>query len=194
MGDGTDLVQLILCEHRCVQFQDGAVVRTIRQKIAVIADVDGTIGFDLFTKCINRWIGDLCEALFEIIKQGWMGSAECSDRLIGTHGNNRLTACFRHGQNDIVQVFPGIMESFAKLQSDFVIRHGAGCVDFRKRIQTDQMLHPFTVRAGLGILCFQGFALKKTSGLQIGFKHIPGFQFPAPYDMGVFFKQDTGFG
>ena len=121
-----------------------------------------------------------------------MCSAQGSERLVGPHGDNRLTAVPGHGKKYIVQILPGIAERPAQLKADIVIGRSGSDRFPGEVIQTDQVLHPLGVGMRLGKAGLQSPAFLKLARVQIGFQHIAGLQFPPADDMGVFLKQHTG--
>ena len=190
----TNTAELLLGQNRRKQLQHGGVVRPVRQQIAVITDIDGAVRFDFFPQGVNRRIRYLCEPLPEIIGQDWMCFGKYRLRFIRSHGNNGFRTVLGHGQQDVMQILPGIMEGFAELLPAAFIRGNRQFRVSRQLVQPELMLHPFPVRMLCRVSHFQFFALPDCPPLQICFQDVAALQLPAPENMRVLLEQHAGFG
>ena len=146
-----DSGERLLCQHWGRQFQDGAVVRSVRQQISVIADINRAVGFDLFPQSVDGRVGDLRKALFEIIEQGRMGLRQSRQRFVRAHGNDGFRPVPRHGQQDVLLVLPGIVKSLAQPEPLCLIEGFGGSLHLGQIIQGYQLPHPVGIGLRLGV-------------------------------------------
>ena len=192
MADSADPFQLLFRQHRRRQLQHFAVARFPGQQVSVIPHIDGAVCFNLFPQRVNGRIGHLGKPLAEIVVDGGMRFGQGRQWNIRSHGNDRLRSLFRHGEENILQVLPGIVKSPAELSAR-LLRHF-----FRRRrrvgkiLQPHQLFHPFPVRVFPGKPGLQLSAFRKHAGFHVCFQHVPGLQLPPAEDVGVLFKQGAG--
>ncbi len=114
MVDLPDAPQFLPGQHRRGQLQHGAVLRVVGQKVAVVADVDGAVGLADLPQGVDRRVGDLGEALLEVVEQRRVRLGQRRQRLVRTHGHDGLAARRGHGEDDVVDVLEGVAEGLAE--------------------------------------------------------------------------------
>ncbi len=107
---GLDAKKVRFRKNGVVDFQHLAVIRLLLQQVALGTGVDRGGGNDLLPEGVNGRVRHLGEHLLEVVKQRRMGVAESRQGGVAAHGSGRLSAVFRHLQQDVVHVLVAVAE------------------------------------------------------------------------------------
>ena len=92
--DVAQLCELLIVNQRRFELDHPAAVRAGACEITFRADKSDTRGHQLFADRVNRWIGDLCEQLLEVVIHRLRLIGEDGEWRVVTHRAERLLASF----------------------------------------------------------------------------------------------------
>ena len=97
--------QITACENRAGQTDDACAMVFLRKDVALVADIRRQAHDQLFADRIDRRVGHLREALFEVVEQQLRTRRKNGESRVIAHGSDWLLACFDHGADDQFDVF-----------------------------------------------------------------------------------------
>ena len=114
--DALELGQFFIGQHRRLQLDEMAALRTRSQQVLLGADRGDGAGDDLFADAVDRRVGDLREQLVEVVVKQLRLVGEHRQRRVGAHRTDGFDTVAGHGDQQHAEVFERVSEGLLALE------------------------------------------------------------------------------